>query len=222
VEEAGQIAKDLGAKRALPIPVSGAFHTPFMAPARDRLKKALRELDFRDLELPVVANVDAAPHTEHDEWAGLLSAQLCSPVRWRHTLHTLADEGVRTFVELGPGTVLTGMAKRTIEGATTLSVSNPDALDALLVAVSGQPVTEVAHEGEHLFMVERMVVSPAAGVFLPSTPARAGSEIAVGDVLGIVAGEEVRSPFAGRLAGFLAVEGERVMPRQPIAWLRVA
>jgi [acyl-carrier-protein] S-malonyltransferase len=222
VDDAGQIAKGLGAKRVLPVPVSGAFHTPFMAPARDRLKKALRELDFRDLELPVVANVDAAPHTEHDEWAGLLSAQLCSPVRWRHTLHTLADGGVRTFVELGPGTVLTGMAKRTIEGATTLSVSNPDALDALLVAVSGQPVTEVAHEGEHLFMVERMVVSPAAGVFLPSTPARAGSEIAVGDVLGIVAGEEVRSPFAGRLAGFLAVEGERVMPRQPIAWLRVA
>jgi [acyl-carrier-protein] S-malonyltransferase len=222
VDEAAQIAKDLGAKKVLPVPVSGAFHTPFMAPARDRLKKALRELDFRDLELPVVANVDAAPHTEHDEWAGLLSAQLCSPVRWRHTLHTLADGGVRTFVELGPGTALTGMAKRTIEGATTLSVSKPDALDALLVAVSGQPVTEVAHEGEHLFMVERMVVSPAAGVFLPSTPARAGSEIAVGDVLGIVAGEEVRSPFAGRLAGFLAVEGERVMPRQPIAWLRVA
>jgi len=222
VDEAGRIAKSLGAKKMLPLSVSGAFHTPFMRPARDRLRKALAELDLRDLDLPVVANVDAQPHTDHTEWASLLSAQLCSPVRWRQTLHTLFDDGVRTFVEVGPGTALTGMAKRTLDSARTISVGTPSDLDALLHVVAGQPVAEVAHEGEHLFMVERMVVSPAAGVFLPTSPARPGAEIGVGDVLGVVAGEEVRSPFAGRLAGFLAVEGERVMPRQPIAWLRVA
>jgi [acyl-carrier-protein] S-malonyltransferase len=114
------------------------------------------------------------------------------------------------------------MAKRTVESARTLSVGAPDDLDTLLELVAGTPATEVAHEGEHLFMVERVVVSPAAGVFLPTTPARPGNRIQVGDVIGIVAGEEVRSPFSGDLAGFLAVEGERVMPRQPIAWLRVA
>jgi [acyl-carrier-protein] S-malonyltransferase len=222
VDAAARLAKDLGAKKVLPLAVSGAFHTPLMSPARDRLRKALAELDLRDLELPVVANVDACPHTDHREWADLLSAQLCSPVRWRQTVHALFDEGVRTFVELGPGTALTGMAKRIVGDARTLSIGTPDDLDTLLQAIAGQPQTEVAHEGEHLFMVERMVVSPAAGVFLPTTPARPGSPIEVGEVLGIVAGEEVRSPFAGRLAGFLAVEGERVMPRQPIAWLRVA
>jgi len=222
VAEASRIAKLLGAKKVMPVPVSGAFHTPYMSPARERLRKALSELDLRDLDLPVVANVDAQPHVDHAEWAGLLSAQLCSPVRWRQTLHTLYDDGVRTFVELGPGTVLTGMAKRTLEGVRTLSVTAPADLDALLEAIAGHQVAEVAHEGEHLFMVERMVVSPAAGVFLPTTPARPGTTIGVGEVLGVVAGEEVRSPFAGKLAGFLAVEGERRMPRQPIAWLRVA
>jgi [acyl-carrier-protein] S-malonyltransferase len=222
VAEATRIAKELGAKKVMPLPVNGAFHTPFMASARERLRKALSELEFRELDEPVVANVDARPHTDPADWPGLLSAQLCSPVRWRQTLHGLAQDGATTFVELGPGNALTGMAKRTVEGATTVSVSTPDALDTLLHIVGGQPASGIAHEGEHLFMVERMVVSPAAGVFLPTTSARSGGRIEVGEVLGVVAGEEVRSPFAGLLAGFLAVEGERVMPRQPIAWLRVA
>jgi len=223
VAAAGTIAKELGAKKVLPVAVSGAFHTPFMAPARDRLKKALRELDLRDLDLPVVANVDAASHTDHTEWSRLLSAQLCSPVRWRQTLHTLEDDGVTTFVELGPGTILTGMAKRTVPGARSLSVSTPGDLDVLLEVLAGHPATEAgATDGEHLFMTERMIVSPAAGVFLPTTAARQGSRIEAGEVLGVVADEEVRSPFAGSLEGFLAVEGERVTSRQPIAWLRIA
>jgi [acyl-carrier-protein] S-malonyltransferase len=71
-------------------------------------------------------------------------------------------------------------------------------------------------------MVERMIVSPAAGIFRPSTPLGAGGAIEVGQVVGVVAGVEVRSPFAGRLESFLAEGGERVMARQPIAWLRTA
>ncbi len=220
VAEAAEVAKELGAKKVMPMAVSGAFHTPFMAPARDRLRKALKELDLRDLELAVVANVDAEPHDDHDDWAGLLAAQLCSPVRWRQTLHRLARDGVTTFVELGPGTILTGMAKRTLTGARTLAVTTPGDIDALLETLAGQPATGAAHEGEHLFMTERMIVSPAAGVFLPSTPKRAGSEVGVGEVIGVVGDAEVRSPFAGLLAKFLAVEGERVQLHEPIAWLR--
>jgi [acyl-carrier-protein] S-malonyltransferase len=78
----------------------------------------------------------------------------------------------------------------------------------------------VAHEGEHLFAVERLVVSPAAGVFTPVNDLADGTEIRVGTILGDVNGTEVRSPFAGVLQSFIAVGGERVTLRQPIAWLR--
>ena len=79
-------AKELGAKKVMPLPVSGAFHTPFMTPARDRLRAAIADADPRDTEVPVVSNVDALPHHEGKEWASLLSAQLSSPVRWKHGL----------------------------------------------------------------------------------------------------------------------------------------
>ena len=109
-------AKELGAKKVMALPVSGAFHTPFMTAARDRLRAAIADADPRDTEVPVVSNVDALPHHEGKEWASLLSAQLSSPVRWKQGLLELADLGVTEFVELGPGGVLTGMAKRTVAG----------------------------------------------------------------------------------------------------------
>ncbi len=221
VAGAGRAAKEMGAKRVMALEVSGAFHTPYMAPARDRLKKALQKAELRDADLPVIANVDAAPHTDADDWRRLLSAQLCSPVQWRHTLHNLSDGGVTTFVELGPGTVLTKAATRTLKGAQTLAVSVPDDLDALLETLSADTsVDSGPHEGEHLFATERMVVSPAAGVFTPAAGVDAGIRIAAGDLVGVVGEHEVRSPFAGDVMGVLAVEGERVMSSQPIAWLR--
>jgi [acyl-carrier-protein] S-malonyltransferase len=221
IQAAGAIAKELGAKKLMPIPVSGAFHTPFMSPARERLKKALAEIAFRPLEIPVVGNVDALAHPEADEWPGLLLAQLCSPVRWRQSLQTLSDDGMRTFVELGPGTILTGTVKRTIEGANAISVNTPDDLDSLLERINGE-AGAVHHEGEHLFMTERVVVSPAAGLFEPRDDLDAGVAVEAGDLLGTVAGQEVRTPFSGRIEGVLAHLGERVMSRQPIAWLRTA
>ncbi len=153
--------------------VSGAFHTPFMTPARDRLRKALAEVEFRQLDIPVVANVDATAHDDAGDWPGLLTAQLCSPVRWRQTLHTLTDQGIRTFVELGPGTVLSGTIKRTLDGARALAVNTPDDLDTLLERVEGEAAA-AHHEGEHLFMTERVVVSPAAGLFAPVADLDAG------------------------------------------------
>jgi [acyl-carrier-protein] S-malonyltransferase len=221
LDAAGAVARELGAKRVMTLDVSGAFHTPFMAPARDRLNKALSEIDIRDSDCPVVSNVDALPHTQAGEWATMLSAQLCTPVRWRQSLLNLERDGVTTFVELGPGTVLTGMAKRTVTTARTNSVSVPDDLDALLDALTGhQP--HVGQEGEHLFMTERMIVSPAAGIFTPEPDLQPGQQLTVGHRLGAVAGEEVRSPFVGTLIGVLARAGERVMTHQPIAWLRTA
>lgn len=221
VDEAAAEAKAMGAKKVMPMAVSGAFHTPFMTPARERLRKAIGEAELRAPDIPVYANVDARAHTGGDEWAGLLGAQLCSPVRWRQTLHNLADAGATVYVELGPGNVLTGMAKRTVSGATTLSVSVPDDLDKLLATLALPSAASAGvHEGEHLFATERIVVSPSAGVFAPAADAVAGQTLEPGTVLGTVGDHEVRSPFAGTLVGMLAVEGERVTTSQPIAWLR--
>jgi [acyl-carrier-protein] S-malonyltransferase len=223
VQEAGRIAKEIGGKKLMALPVSGAFHTPFMGPARDRLRKAVDRTDIRDPQGHVVANVDAQPHPDADEWQGLLNAQLCSPVRWRQTLHTLADLGFTTFVELGPGTVLTGMAKRTITNSRTLSVATPDDLDRMLEALAGPPAAAVGQiEGEHLFVTERIIVSPGAGVFSPVTGLEPGANVAAGEIVGTVGHLEVRSPFAGQLMGFLAVATERVTSSEPIAWLRTA
>lgn len=221
VEKAGAHAKELGAKRVMALQVSGAFHTPYMSSARERLRAAIASASPRDTEVPVVSNVDALAHDKGDEWSSLLSAQLSSPVRWKHCLLSLADAGVTGLVELGPGGVLTGMAKRTLENSRTISVATPDELDKLIEWVgSSAPVAPVQHEGEHLFAVERLIVSPAAGVFTPVNDVKPGTVIDVGRVLGHVGEAEVRSPFAGRIESYIAVAGERVTSRQPIAWLR--
>ena len=219
VEAAGKHARELGAKRIMALPVSGAFHTPFMASARDRLRDAIADADMRDSEIPVVSNVDAKPHERSREWSSLLSAQLASPVRWKQCLQTLSSLGVTEFAELGPGGVLTGMAKRSVVGARTISVATPEDLDKLLEWVGGDTPGIVHPEGEHLFAVERLVVSPGAGIFTP-VAIDSGSLIDVGTVLGHVGEHEVRSPFRGVLQSFIAVDTERVTPRQPIAWLR--
>ncbi len=223
VAAASTHAKDLGAKKVMSLPVAGAFHTPFMTPARDRLRKAIAEANPRDTEVPVISNVDALPHDRGEVWASLLSAQLSSPVRWKQCLLALQDLGVTDYLELGPGGVLTGMAKRTVNAARTISVSTPDELNKLLDFIAtAQPERPHGHEGEHLFAVERLVVSPAAGVFTPVQGLTGGSRIEVGMILGTVAEHEVRSPFAGVLQSYIAVVGERLTARQPVAWLRTA
>ncbi|MGE0795479.1 MAG: ACP S-malonyltransferase [Acidimicrobiia bacterium] len=223
VADAAVVAKELGAKKVMPLPVGGAFHTPFMAPARDDLRKAIAEATLRAPDVPVVANVDARPNLDPDDWATLLSAQLVSPVRWRHTVQRLADDGTTTLVELGPGSVLTGMAKRIVPGLTYTSVATPDDLDRLLEVLAGAPAARRAElDGEHLFAHERMIVSPAAGLFAldPRWAPDAPGRLEVGDLLGTIGEVEVRSLFAGALMGLLAVDGERVTASQPIAWLR--
>lgn len=221
VQLAGEHAKQLGAKRVIALPVSGAFHTPFMTPARDRLREAIALAKPRDTDVPIVSNVDAKPHNRGSEWTTLLSAQLSSPVRWKQCLLTMSENGINNFVELGPGGILTGMAKRTIAEARTLSISTPDELDKLIQWIGQTAVpTPILHEGEHLFAVERLVVSPSAGVFTPITTLTNGTPISVGDVLGMVGNHEVRSLFDGILQSFISVEGERVTAHQPIAWLR--
>jgi len=223
VARAGEIAKELGAKKVMSFPVGGAFHTPLMGPARTRLRKAIANCRFTDCEVPVVANVDATAHRDAEDWPALLSAQLSSPVLWRQTLSELGALGATHVVEVGPGGVLTGMAKRGLAGVATLPVGTPEDVDRLLTAMA--PTAHISshpllNDGEHLFVRERLVVAPAAGVFTPDpTVPGEGGPLRVGGLLGTVNGTDVRSPFAGSLQGMLAVGGERVVEGQPIAWL---
>ena len=224
IGRAGEVAKELGAKRVMPINVGGAFHTPFMSPARDRLRKALSEVEFRSPNRPVFANVDALRHDNGAGWPGLLGAQLTSPVMWRHTLHALSDAGATVFLELGPGTTLTGLVKRTLKGtgATSISVNTPADVDALLDSLSGASQSGGVAEGERLYAIERLIVSPSTGVFEPMNSLNTGQSISRGQVVGTVGGAEVRSAFEGSLQGLLALAGERVTTSQPLAWLRSA
>ena len=131
VDTAAERARQRGAKRVMPLAVSGAFHTPMMAAAQEGLDAVLATTAFADATVPAVANVDAAAHTTGGQWRHLLSAQLTSPVRWRESLGCVADMGVTTFVELGPGTELSGMVKRTVPTAGRANVAAPADLAAL-------------------------------------------------------------------------------------------
>jgi [acyl-carrier-protein] S-malonyltransferase len=134
VEDASAAALKRGSKRVIPLQVGGAFHTPLMRPAQGPLDAALAAAEFAPASCTVVANVDAAPHT--DEFRPLLSAQLCSQVRWRSSLLELAGTGAKLFVELGPGTELSGMVRRTVPDAARLNLAGPEDLETLASAVN--------------------------------------------------------------------------------------
>jgi [acyl-carrier-protein] S-malonyltransferase len=230
VDRAGTIAAELGARRIDRIPVGGAFHTPFMSSARSRLRKALGAVTFHDADVPVVANVDGRVHVAAADWPLLLSAQLCSPVRWQQSIMRLGglnDPGANSeqlFAELGPGDALATMIRHTLPNVTAITVSVPADLDVLVESVSGDTALHeyaVGHQGEQLYVSERVVISPGAGVFEPAGAMvlTVGSPIKVGTVLGMVSGVTVLSPFDGTLQGTLAHPGERVQAGQPIAWL---
>ncbi len=182
---AAGVARELGATHVKEVAVSGAFHTPLMAPAQPRLRKALETTTFFPLAVPVVANVDALPHTEVAEWRTLLSAQLRSPVRWRQSAQSIAAvmragewDGDNLFCELGPGGDLSAMVKSTLPEATTLAISVPDDLDILVARLTGESSLQglEGHQGEKLYVSERLVISPCAGIFeLPPGAPGAGA-----------------------------------------------
>lgn len=132
VEAAAGRAKDLGVKRVMPLKVGAAFHTPMMAPAAAHLLDHLSGTSFSAPSAPVVSNTDAAAHDGADGWPERLSRHLVAPVRWRESLETLAALGARTFLEVGPGEVLSGLARRTLPGVTTRNVAAPGDVPLLL------------------------------------------------------------------------------------------
>ncbi|CAN5115985.1 ACP S-malonyltransferase [soil metagenome] len=125
-----------GRGKVVPIDVGAAYHSPHMAPAVEPFAEAVDGAAFADARVPVVANVDARPHTDAGEWPALLRRQLVRPVRWRETVGALRDLGVGTVVELGASPVLTGLVKRTDRSLARRAVTSPDDLGRR----AGQPV----------------------------------------------------------------------------------
>ena len=131
VQRAGPILKAMGARRVIPLPVSAPFHCALMKPAEQRLAPELRALDVRDPRVPVVANVDSEPKVTGRAAVEALIRQISSPVRWEAVVRRLASEGVTTYVEVGPGTVLSGLVRKIHGGASAASFGEPDDLAAV-------------------------------------------------------------------------------------------
>ncbi len=122
VEEACEKMKEAGAKRALLLPVGGAFHSPLMEPARELLAKAIEETNFSQPSCPVYQNVDAKPHTDVQEIKANLISQLTAPVRWTQSVQAMVANGATTFIECGPGKVLQGLVKKIHREAEASSI----------------------------------------------------------------------------------------------------
>ena len=135
VARAGELAKAGGAKRVIALAVSAPFHCPLMKPAEERLAPELRRLASQDPRIPVVANVDGDPKTTGAAAIEALSRQVSSPVRWEDVVKRMIADGARTFVELGPGTVLAGLIKKIDGSVTAMSIENTQGLDKALAAL---------------------------------------------------------------------------------------
>ena len=124
--------KAAGAKRVIPLKVSGAFHSPAMQAVAPQLAEAIRSTPFNALKYPVIANVDAQVHEHASDFVELLEKQVHSPVQWVASVRRAAAEGATTFIEFGSGTVLTGLVKRILPDARTANVSDPATLEEAL------------------------------------------------------------------------------------------
>ncbi|HXK10325.1 MAG TPA: ACP S-malonyltransferase [Vicinamibacteria bacterium] len=135
VDRATVLCRARGAKRAVRLPVSAPFHCALMKPAQERLAPVLASLAFRDPEVPVVRNVDARAVRTAEACREGLVRQVAAAVRWQESVELLAREGVTTFVEVGPGSVLAGLLRKIDRGARVLNVDSPESLDETVAAI---------------------------------------------------------------------------------------
>ena len=139
VDAAIEAAREAGARRAVRLPMSVPVHCPLMAPAAGRLEATLARIRIAPPAVPVLHNADVASHSNETSIRDALTAQLASPVRWRHTVMAMRGRGAATMIEFGPGRVLTGLARRIDREITALSVHDVKSLDAALrVVVNGE------------------------------------------------------------------------------------
>ena len=137
VELASQLAKERGAKRAIPLVVSGPFHSSLMEPAAHKLQQQLQTIEFSNLSIPVVSNVTSTLLTEGTQITAELVAQVTSPVRWQQNIEALIAQGVDIFIECGPGKVLAGLVKKINRDVQVLSVFDEQSLQQTLATLKG-------------------------------------------------------------------------------------
>jgi [acyl-carrier-protein] S-malonyltransferase len=137
VKRAVEIASQLGAKRTVILAVSAPFHSALMMPAQEKLEKDLKQTAFGPLRVPLVTNVDADTIETGDEACHALIRQVAMPVRWEESVRLLIDEGVNTFVEVGPGRVLTGLLRQIERSVATLNVEDEKSLAATVEKIAG-------------------------------------------------------------------------------------
>jgi [acyl-carrier-protein] S-malonyltransferase len=135
VERAIELAKSKGCKKAVPLPVSVPVHTPLMQKAADRLAKELAAITWSDLRMPLINNAEARPIVNAGDIPASLVRQLPSSVLWEDSVTRMVSMGIKTFVEVGPGTVLTGLVRRIVPDAVTLNVNDPKSLAATRTAL---------------------------------------------------------------------------------------
>jgi len=124
VAQAAELAKAKGARAATPLPVSGAFHTPLMQPAVEGMSQAISRLPFHNPAFPIIANTTAEPMANGEAMKAELLHQLCNPIQWQRSVERMVKEGVSTFIEVGPGQVLTGLIKRIAKDAEVISLDS--------------------------------------------------------------------------------------------------
>ena len=135
IARACELARARGARRALPLPVAGAYHSPLMASAQPKLQAELERVTLRPPAVPVIANVTARPHDGPETLRARLVEQVTSPVRWEESMRYLIEQGFTRFLELGPGTALTGFMKRIAKTAQVYNVADTASLAATAAAL---------------------------------------------------------------------------------------
>jgi [acyl-carrier-protein] S-malonyltransferase len=136
IAKACELAKAKGARRAIPLPVAGAYHSPLMASAQPKLAAELAKVHLAATTVPVVSNVNALPHGIPSRICERLVEQVCAPVRWEESMRTLLAQGFTRFIELGPGTALSGFMKRIDKSAQMLNVADAASLEATVKALA--------------------------------------------------------------------------------------
>ena len=136
VEKANTALKEAGAKRVIPLPVSGGFHSKLMEEASVNFSEILDDCDIKDAQIPVYTNVDAEPTTSAIRFKAKMTAQIYSSVMWTQTVEKMIADGVDTFVEIGPGKVLAGLIKKTDAAVTVLNIYDEETLNAAVEALS--------------------------------------------------------------------------------------
>jgi [acyl-carrier-protein] S-malonyltransferase len=205
--------------RVRPLPVAGAFHTRYMAPAEDALQDYVEGIDVRDPRPILLSNADGTAVATGAELISRLVAQVTRPVRWDLCLRTIADIGVSAAIELAPAGTLTGIAKRELPGIELLAIKTPEDLEAARSLIDSKPQHG---QGEHTPDF-RVVVTPVKGVFTRAEGLAEGAEVGRGARLGTVRTNRdehaVVATQAGVLDEWLRQDGDIVAAGLPLARL---